>query len=248
MLPKSARQLISHLPRGKGMIARRIAKHGHLQIVDMVGPLDGLQMYLDLSDQFQAEMSIGAYAPDLLKELSCLVRPGDIVLTAGAHVGYMMLAMAKLGARVIGFECDPNLVETCQKNLDLNALDTTLVPVGLGSEESTLEMNISRHPGQSSFSIPHYLDSKVKVKVRRGDDVLRELGVDRLDGLLIDVEGWECHLLKGLSVRPRWAIVECFEAALNEAGSSTQELRSILTGYGLTIRENGTDLICYTLL
>lgn len=142
MLSKPSRALISHLPRGKGMIARHIARHNHKQTVDMVGPLNGLRMYLDLSDQFQAQMSIGAYHPELISEVASLVQPGDIVLTAGAHVGYMMLAMAKLGARVTGCECDPNLTKQCQRNLDLNDLNTLLVPIGLSSRAGELEMNI----------------------------------------------------------------------------------------------------------
>lgn len=250
MIPKPVRQLISHLPRGQGMAGRFISRHlPSAEVFEMIGPLHGLRMHLDTADPLQVQMSCGAYQPELIKELSRMVRPGDVVLTAGAHVGYMMLAMANMGARVIGFECDPRLLEVCQQNLALNSLNATLVPVGLGSEDSELEMNASSHPGLSSFSIPHYSESKVRVSVRRADDVLREMGLDRLDGLLIDVEGWECHLLAGLREtllrsRPRWAIVECFEVALREAGSSAGELMEMLQGFGWKVSERNGDLIC----
>ena len=231
------------------MIARHITRHNQVQIVDMVGPVDGLRMSLNLADEFQALMSIGAYQPDLIDELHKLIRQDDVVLTAGAHVGYMMLAMAKMGAKVIGFECDPNLVEMCRRNLELNSLDTMLIPVGLGSTETELELNVSSSAGQSSFSIAHHFRDKQTVKVRRGDDVLREIGIDHVDGLLIDVEGWECHLLEGLRNTlsrhaPRWAIIECFEVALENAGSSASELREMISSFGLSPTLKGGDLIC----
>lgn len=246
---KLARRLISHLPRGQGMAGRFVARRGHDDIYDMIGPLEGLRMRLDTSEQFQSLMYCGAYQPDLLIQLQRLIQPGDVVLTAGAHVGYMMLAMANMGAKVVGFECDPNLVKLCQENLDLNDLDTTLIPVGLGITDSVLDLNVSQVPGQSSFALPHHSDYKALVRVRRGDHVLKEIGIDRLDGLLIDVEGWECHLLNGLSETltnhlPRWAIIECMDWALEHAGSSVDELKSMLHQFGWRFTVVGTDLIC----
>ena len=246
---KLVRRFVSRLPRGKGIAGRLISRHGRTDTFEMIGPLEGLRMQLDTADQFQALMSCGAYQGDLVAELQRTVKPNDVILTAGAHVGYMMLAMARMGGRVIGFECDPNLADLCQRNLDLNSLNTTLIRAGLGSEDTDLEMNISEHPGQSSFGVAHYSESKATVKVRRGDNVLKELGLERLDGLLIDVEGWECHLLRGLSETlakqtPRWAVIECADWALDQAGSSVAELRSMIRDIGWETTEMGSDLIC----
>jgi FkbM family methyltransferase len=213
----------------------------------MIGPLAGLRMFLDSSDSFQAEMACGVYQPDLVQALSRLVRPDDTVLTAGAHVGYLALVLGRLvgpSGRVIACECDPYLVERCRYNLSLNDLPVTLLPVALGSENADRQMFISSTPGQSSFSIPHHSSEKQTIAVRRGDEVLREIGVERLDGLVLDVEGWEPYVLKGLNKRPRWAIVECFDHALRDAGSSGEQLRSQLKSYGFTIKQMGGDLIC----
>jgi hypothetical protein len=110
-------------------------------------------------------------------------------------------------------------------------------------------MNVSRTLGQSSFSIPHNSNEKAIVNVRRGDDVLRELGISYLDGLLLDLEGWESHALEGLSetlkTPPRWAIIECFEVALENAGSSRQALLSQIEAIGLRVdKAIDGDLIC----
>lgn len=241
------RSLVQFLPRGQNRVAHLITRRSGT--FEMVGPLSGLQMNLDTSDQFQAEMACGVYQSELVKELQSLINPGDVVLTAGTHLGYMMLAMARMGATVIGCECDPNLIELCQANLDLNDEDVRLLPVGLGSRDEKLEMNISVHAGQSSFSIAHYSTEKRTVKIRRGDDLLRELGIDQIDGLLLDVEGWECEVLSGLNETlvktPRWAVIECFEVALRDAGNSGEQLRSQIKAIGWRIeKEIGADLFC----
>ncbi len=241
------RSLVQYLPRGRNRAAHFITRRSGS--FEMVGPLSGLQMNLDTSDPFQAEMACGIYQSDLVAELQALIQPGDVVLTAGAHLGYMMLLMARMGATVIGFECDPRLLELCQANLDLNDEKVRLLPVGLGSSDTELEMNISIHAGQSSFSIAHYSTEKRTVRIRRGDDVLRELGVDRIDGLLLDVEGWECEVLAGLSETfvqtPRWAVIECFEVALRNAGGSGDQLRRQIKEIGWQIeKEVDADLIC----
>ncbi len=241
------RNLVRHLPRGQHRVAHLITRRNG--IYEMVGPLSGLRMKSNTSDPFQAEMACGVYQSDLIDEIKSLVKPGHVVLTAGAHLGYMMLAMARMGATVIGCECDPNLTRQCQENLSLNDEKVRLVPVGLGSREAEREMNISVHPGQSSFSIAHYSTEKRTVRIRRRDDVLRELGIERIDGLLLDVEGWECEVLAGLSrtlaQTPSWAVIESFEVALQNAGASGDQLRSQIEGIGWRIeKEIGADLIC----
>ena len=45
----------------------------------------------------------------------------------------------------------------------------------------------------------HLQSTRVSIKLRKGDDVLRELSVSRIDLLKIDVEGMEHDVLEGLS-------------------------------------------------
>lgn len=218
-------------------------------------------MYLDTSDLFQAEMAYGRYQPDLISRMVSLVRPGDVVLTAGAQLGYVALALAKAvgpAGRVLAFEADPRMVEACKNNLALNnvAAVVELFPVALGSADGELEMSLSRTAGQSSLAIAHHYVSSARVPVRRGDDVLAQLGLRKIDGFLLDVEGWEMHVLNGLAKtlahhRPRWAIIECWDVALRSAGSSAEQLLQELgrIGWKLStldggVARDGRDIIC----
>jgi FkbM family methyltransferase len=259
---KTARRFIASAPRGKSRVGRLISRrYPKAQVFNLVGPLAGISMYLDTSDPFQAEMAYGAYQPDLIYKMLSLARPGDVVLTAGAHLGYVPLALAKAvgpTGKVIAFEADPRMVKDCGRNLALNKVENIvrLAPVGLGSANGELEMSLSSTAGQSSFAIAHHYLRSVTVALRKGDGILAELGINKIDGLLLDVEGWEMQVLDGLSNTlsndlPRWAIIECWDVALRNAGSAAkdllQKLRSLgweISGVDGGLARDGCDIVC----
>jgi FkbM family methyltransferase len=218
-------------------------------------------MYLDTADPFQCEMACGNYQPCVVEQILALARPGDVVLTAGAHLGYTVLALAKvigLTGKILAFEADPRMVERCQRNLELNHIEdiVRLFPFALGRSDGQLQMSISLTAGQSSFAIEHHHLGYASVEVKNGDELLAGLGVNRIDGLVLDVEGWEMQVLDGLArtlsvTPPRWAIVECWDVALKSAGSSARELLSRLATYGWNLRSaeggvasDGCDIVC----
>lgn len=259
---KAFRTLVAAAPRGGARVSRLISqRYPRGKVFDLVGPLTDASMHLDTADPFQAEMAYGKYQPELMARLASLVSPGDVVLTAGAQLGYVSLALAKAvgpGGKVLAFEADPRMIESCGKNLSLNDIGSVvqLIPVALGSANGELEMSISGTAGQSSLAIAHHYVSSVRVPVRNGDDVLAELGVSEIDGMLLDVEGWEVHVLAGLARTlarhlPRWAIIECWDVALQSAGASAEQLiRELKTlGWELTTLDGGAprdgrDILC----
>lgn len=217
-------------------------------------------MHLDTSDPFQADIAFGAYQNALIDAVFRLTQPGDIVLTAGAHIGYVALALAEAvgpTGKVLAFEADPRMVELCQHNLSLNAGKAIeLIPVALGSRNGEVKMLLSSTAGQSSFAIGHHQIGEAMVTMRQGDELMAELGVNKVDGMVLDVEGWETHVLAGLARTlsnhlPRWAIIECWDVALKGAGSSADQLLSQLQklGWKTTDIENGvarkdSDVVC----
>jgi hypothetical protein len=83
-----------------------------------------------------------------------------------------------------------------------------------------------------------------------GDKILSDLGVSELDGLILDVEGWELRALQGLRKTlernlPRWAIIESADWALAGAGTSEIALKDMIVGLGWRIIDRiGNDLFC----
>jgi len=255
------RRLVSTLPRGGVRVARTLSNHFPTSgVLDLVGPGKGLRMFLETADPFQAEMAFGVYQPRVLSAVQGLAQAGDTILMAGAQLGYVMLALARVigpQGRVIGFEADPRVALKCSDNLKLNKeCAAELCSVGLGSENVTLELWASDTAGHSSFAAPHQADARINVTVRTGDDVLREKEIRRLDGIVLDVEGWEPHVLDGLketlsAALPRWAVIESCAWALKDAGSSAEQLRSKLHQFGWNMRSvsgraiaDNDDIIC----
>lgn len=259
----TVRRLVATLPRGRSRTARLISRrYPKAQEFALVGDLAQGSMFLDTADPLQADIAFGGYQPALIHTIFQLARKDDVVLTAGAHLGYVALAISQAvgpQGKVLAFEADPRMLEKCRRNLALNQVETTvnLVPCALGSANDELEMSLSSTAGQSSLAIGHHRIGSTRVAVRNGDEVMAELGITRIDGMVLDVEGWEMEILAGLSQTlsthlPRWAIIECWDVALNAAGSSAKELLQKLGALGWTTRaidggpaRDGTDIVCH---
>lgn len=129
-----------------------------------------------------------------------------LFLDIGANVGHHSLYMAPFADQVISFEPFPPLQAQIQEKMALNNLaNVTLVPFGLGDKDEVLDY----HPGPEGNSGTGSFVSDdngrnappVKLQIKRGDSVLEQLGVGKVDLIKIDVEGFEPAVLRGLAHR-----------------------------------------------
>lgn len=149
------------------------------------------------------------------------IRPGDVVVDAGANIGYTALKYAQAGAaRVYAFEPVSRLFRR------LEAIqDEVIRPMhmALGDQDMTAEILLSTGHAQGNSLSPEMVDLfpdvfagdavKESVTVRRLDGVFDE---ERLDFLKIDVEGFEMELLRGATgtldrLPPRALQIELYE-------------------------------------
>ena len=230
------RRTVGTLPRGRARAAHLLSWVLRSPFVDVVEPRElETRIVIDPSDPFQVEMWLGAYQPHVVSFLRQSVKPGDTVLTAGLHIGYVAAIAARLAGRdgvVFSAEPDPAARELAQQNLAL--LDAGCAPVrvlagGLSDADTSLTINLSSTLGHSSLAAPHHPRSREVVPLRRGDAWLHEHGTRAIDVLVLDVEGWECHVLRGLSrviaASPRLvALIEVSPWALRDAGCSAAAL------------------------
>lgn len=124
------------------------------------------------------------------------------ILDCGAHHGRVAreYAAAFPSATIHSFEPTPATFEVLKRNVGSHP---RIKPVNaaVGATEGTLDFYIApfeqansllpRHPGHPE------LEKKVQVRVRRLDDYCREQGIDRVDVLKLDVEGYEGPALTG---------------------------------------------------
>jgi FkbM family methyltransferase len=254
---RALRQAASLLPRGRGRLARALSGALHEPFVDVVEPSDlGVRLAIDPRDPYQLEIWLGAYQPHVVSFLRKCVHPGDTVLTAGLHIGFVAAVAAALAGprgRVFSAEPDPNARARAERNLALRGVQSAPIAIfagGLSDRDGELRLFASAVLGHSSFAAPHHPDREIVARTRRGDDWLAERGATRLDVVVLDVEGWEMHVLRGLeqtiSRSPGLrALVEVSDWALRDAGSSSEELIAFFESRGFEVRwasEHGDGL------
>jgi len=243
------RKMITALPRGRARAARMLGRLLRRPFTDDVPPYDaGLRLIIDPNDRFQLEIWLGAYQPHVVSFLRRAIRPGDRVLCAGLHIGYVAaLARRLAGPRgiVLSAEPDDSARQRAEINLRLSdgpaCAPIHILPAGLSDKAETLVFHKSSVLGHSSFAAPHHQEGLVDTAVRRGDSWLAELGIDSLDVLVLDVEGWELSALRGLqevlarSPRLR-AMIEVSNWALRDAGTSPEALLTYCWEAGLVVQ------------
>jgi FkbM family methyltransferase len=147
---------------------------------------------------------------------SVRVRPGDTVIDVGAHVGVFARYALRQGAdRVIAIEPEPKNIACLQANFEREISEgrVRLIEGGLWHEHGTLTLRIANdNSGGHSFVMEErQYTSSVEVPVFPLDEVVEELGLERVDFIKMDIEGSERHALRGASqtlkrFRPRMAI------------------------------------------
>jgi FkbM family methyltransferase len=127
-------------------------------------------------------------------------------LDVGAHIGYFALkSSVRVGedGRVVAFEPNPRTLETLHANVAASrATNVTIVPVACTDGETTLEFFDASAGGNSMVSSLSRATAgedaqEFTVRGRPIDNVIRELGIQRVDLLKVDVEGAELYVLRG---------------------------------------------------
>lgn len=120
----------------------------------------------------------------------------------GANIGIYSMTAAQVmpkGARILAFEPAPGTRARFAQNLSLNGfLDRVeVVPAGVGSQngELVLARGKSHNAGSATLANAQAGTGGETVKVVRLIDVLQERGIESIDILKIDIEGFEDQAL-----------------------------------------------------
>ena len=179
----------------------------------------------------------GHWEPLETKVFIGLLKPGAMVVDAGANFGHYALTAANIvgsGGQVIAFEPHPKTYRLLAANAALLSTDN-LRAIQAGLSDTSEEINLysdTENPGGHSFFEWNLRGSdgvKETVPVYSLDDFLKkELPGKRLDVLKIDVQGSEMHLLNGaketITKDKPSVLCEVTPDALQRAGSSHSEL------------------------
>lgn len=142
-----------------------------------------------------------------MKFVQRFLRPGMNVLDAGAHHGlYTLLSSRQVGrgGRVIAVEPSPRERKRLERHLRVNGCrNVTVQSCALGDERREAELFLVEGREDWCNSLrPPQVDARtvrVQVAMERIDDLLEQVGVERMDFIKLDVEGAELSVLQGAS-------------------------------------------------
>ncbi|HYE61211.1 MAG TPA: FkbM family methyltransferase [Phycisphaerales bacterium] len=219
--------------KGAGTVQVRDKWHGYLMTLDLADAWDRTAYFLARYHELPSQL--------LMREA---LRPGDTFVDVGANTGKLTL----LGAgcvgprgRVYAFEPNPHLFARLTADVHANHLNHVhLHPAGLGDAQAELVLKVLGGEGLLGTFAEHAgsedqpVTSEHRVQVLPGDEVLAD-APDAPMAIKIDVEGFECRVLKGLtrtlSRRPL-VLTEAVPQWLERAGSSIAELFELMTSRG----------------
>jgi FkbM family methyltransferase len=130
------------------------------------------------------------------------VRKDDVVLDCGAHVGLFTKQALSMGARlVVAIEPSPKNLECLRRNLkdSIDQGKVVVVPRGVWDQEDELILHTyDFNTAADSFVIQgEGSKGEIKVPLTTIDNLVQELGLERVDLIKMDIKGAAGRALEG---------------------------------------------------
>jgi FkbM family methyltransferase len=174
---------------------------------------------------YRLAMLLRRYELTELRLMQGFLAPGQTILDVGANVGYTTRFFAKQvgrSGRIHAFEPNPLIFPLLQKNV-ARFQNVEVYNLGLSTADGEIPLFLAGNNHFVGGFSPDYAvrqlaygtkksPDSVSAQVVQGDGFLRARGIERLDVVKIDVEGWELRVLSGLESivsRSRTLVIFC---------------------------------------
>jgi FkbM family methyltransferase len=207
--------------------------------------VDGLRFHLDRGDAMHLS-TLGAHESYALRLLLEYLRPGDLFIDIGAHIGYYSLHAARtvgMTGRVIAFEPDPENAELLSRNAaenDLRGIRIERVALGDRAGVGTLYLS-STNRGDHRLDATDEPRTTVEVPVVPLDEALASESVAPR-ALKIDAQGSEARIWEGMArvlstEEPLAILLEFWPYGLRRAGADPPAFLRRIEADGFVVRE-----------
>ncbi len=128
------------------------------------------------------------------------VKPGDVVVDCGAHVGvFNDMALRRGASKVVAIEPDPVNLECLRRNFvqEIAAGRVIVVPKGVWSTEKIITLYTgAENSGTNSMVLDQHA-GRIDVPVTKLDNIVEELKISHVNFIKMDIEGAEREALRG---------------------------------------------------
>ncbi|EIP97501.1 methyltransferase, FkbM family [Opitutaceae bacterium TAV1] len=241
----------------RGVVRRWIRKQWEKKYPARVDAcIRGIRFRLDIARNMTDRQLLLSSVHHDREELRALARPvkqgaqGCVFVDLGANTGYYSLSMVRAGyARVLAIEPNPPTLELLKFNIAANHLENVIevVPMCVG-QGGQVPFYVDEHAlGVASLLVER--DRKVKpilVKSAPFLEILERNGVARIDGMKIDIEGYEDRALGPFfdtAPRSLWPRILVIEHCHHQVWETDIIGRMLSVGYTVRNKTRGNSIL-----
>ncbi len=218
---------------GKSRLSQLVAPHVG-RCIATIRTSDNFRMRVDTRDFIQRSIYLtGVWDDGVGAAMRRILKPGNLFVDVGANVGYFSLLAARLGAKVIAFEPNPDCLTAFSHNIALNNFaGVDLRPIGIADRRRRDVLYVESEENLGAGTLKTVSGQPVVIDL----DTLDAQLADRSPTVIkFDIEGAELMAIRGAAevlARTRAVICEVSEYSLRELGGSKEELFAEMTRHG----------------
>lgn len=174
--------------------------------------------------------------------LSRQLRPGDLFLDVGAHIGFYTLAASRRvgpDGLVLAFEADPRTHQGLLHNLQLNnRKNVRAYNLGVSDKQETLRLGVGSAGNKGAHSFLFNEGEGIDVPCQPLLTLLQQNGITTVKGAKFDIEGYEYRVLSHFlanadrAMLPEFIITEFFPEWVEAAAG---DAIALLKGHGYRV-------------
>lgn len=181
------------------------------KIFNLYKTKDGFFFWLNPEKYLDKEIiDYGEFEPDSTALIKKLIKPGDVVLDIGANIGYYSVLFSTLAGgkgRVLCFEPTKHYRDVLLKNIQANNINNVeVLDYGLSNNFDQIEIAIGDCSATLHWAYATPPKTKEIITIKRLDDVFKDMKIEKLNFIKIDIDGHEPHCLEGA-----WATIEKYK-------------------------------------